>query len=157
MLYLHPGPDGGAHALVRLNGPLGLQRTARTDLLRTPTGSNYVAGRAIIGTRTEAYVTWTIEGGNPGSVVTLWVNVLSTDLRDRLVLRLGGRRWLAGQCKPMAISPRWRWRTRPPDHADGRVPPVRRDPIRGEWPTHPGTPEPQPTIWSYLGKPLRLR
>jgi Polyketide cyclase / dehydrase and lipid transport len=96
MLYLHPGPDGGAHALVRLNGPRGVQRTARTDLLRTPTGSNYVAGRATIGTRTEACVTWTIEGGNPGSVVTLWVNVLSTDLRDRLLLRLGGRRWLKG-------------------------------------------------------------
>jgi hypothetical protein len=95
MRYLHCRPDGNAHALVRLRGPLGIERTARTDLWHRPARSEYVAGRARIGADTEASVTWTIEPD--GSVVTVAVAVVSTDRRDGLLLRLGARRWLTGQ------------------------------------------------------------
>jgi hypothetical protein len=99
MLYLHSSPDGGAHALVRLKGPLGVERTARTDLWQTPVGSEYVAGRAAIGARTEVSVTWMIEADRLGSVVTVIVSVLSADLRDGFLLRLGARRWVAAQLR----------------------------------------------------------
>jgi hypothetical protein len=99
MLYLHTGRDGGVHALIRLRGPLGVERTARTDLWPTPVESEYVAGRAAIGARTEASVTWMIEADRRGSVVTVLVSVLSTDLRDGFLLRVGARRWVAGQLR----------------------------------------------------------
>jgi hypothetical protein len=97
ILYLHSCPDGGAHALVRLTGPLGVQRRARTDLLRTPLDSTYVAGRAAIGDHTEASVTWTIEPTRQGSLVTLCVSVISAGFLDRLLLSVGARRWLGAQ------------------------------------------------------------
>jgi hypothetical protein len=97
VLYLHTCPDGGAHALVRLTGPLGVRRSARTDLLRTPLDSTYVAGRATIGDHTEASVTWTIEPTRQGSLVTLFVSLVSTGFLDWLLLSLGARRWLASQ------------------------------------------------------------
>jgi hypothetical protein len=99
MLYLHRGPDGGAHALVRLTGPLGIERTARTDLRRTAAGSSYVAGRAAIGASTKVYATWTIDRCVDGCIVTVSLNVISADLRDRLLLRLGAHRWLTGRLK----------------------------------------------------------
>jgi hypothetical protein len=99
MRYLRTRPDGGAQALVRLRGPLGVERTARTDLWPTPMESEYVAGRAAIGARTEASVTWMIEADRPGSVVTVTVSVLSADFRDDLLLRMGARRWVARQLR----------------------------------------------------------
>jgi hypothetical protein len=96
MLSLHTGADGSAHALVRLRGPLGIERTARTVLLRTPPGSTYVDGRAAIGPHTTARVTWTIEAVDSGSLVTLRADVLSAGPLDSLLLGLGARYWLAG-------------------------------------------------------------
>jgi hypothetical protein len=99
VLYLHPCPDGSAHALVRLTGPLGVERIARTDLQRTPVGSTYVAGSAALGDRTQASVIWKIEPGEQGSAVALHVSVISASLLDRLLLRFGARRWLEAQLR----------------------------------------------------------
>jgi hypothetical protein len=90
--------DGQRHratrALVRLRGPLAIRRTASTELLRA-TGSSIV-GRANVG-NTVASVVWNVEALREGSVVTLCATVDAASSLDRLLLRFGGRRWLAGR------------------------------------------------------------
>ena len=89
------GPRGcPAHALVRLTGPLGMQRTASTELLQTRL-ANSIAGQARIGERTVASVVWSVEENAGGSVVTLSATVDAASPIDRMVLVLGGHRWLA--------------------------------------------------------------
>ena len=89
------GPRGcPAHALVRLTGPLGMQRTASTELLQTRL-ANSIAGQARIGRRTVASVAWYVQENEGGSVVTLRATVDAASLVDRMVLLLGGQRWLA--------------------------------------------------------------
>lgn len=99
MLYLRNGPEGGAHALVRLRGPLGIERMAGADLWETPAGSEYVAGRVRVGAGTEVSVTWMIEPDASGCFVTVTVSVVSADRRDGFLLRLGARAWLARQLR----------------------------------------------------------
>jgi Polyketide cyclase / dehydrase and lipid transport len=94
VLRLSRPPGRPAHALVRLIGPLGMQRTASTELVRTRQ-ANSIAGRARIGKRTVASVAWRVEENDGGSVVTLSATVDAASPVDRLVLLLGGRRWLA--------------------------------------------------------------
>jgi hypothetical protein len=52
-------PWGLDRAIVRLRGPLGLRRTATTELVRTEP-PRLLVGRAMLGSRTTASVTWTI-------------------------------------------------------------------------------------------------
>lgn len=91
--------DGQRHratrALVRLRGPLAIRRTASTELLRA-TGSSIV-GRANVGNTTVASVVWKVEALGEGSVVTLCATVDAASSLDGLLLRFGGRRWLAGR------------------------------------------------------------
>jgi carbon monoxide dehydrogenase subunit G len=97
VLSHHCGSDGVAHATVLLRGPLGIRRFARTELLPVAGGATSIRGRARIGTRTVASVAWTIQASGPGSSeVALCATVEDAAPLDRLLLRLGGRRWLAG-------------------------------------------------------------
>jgi hypothetical protein len=82
------------HALVRLTGPLGIERMASTKLLQTRL-ANSIAGQARIGKRTVASVRWCVEENGAGSVVTLSATVDAASPIDRMVLILGGGRWLA--------------------------------------------------------------
>ncbi len=94
VLRLSRPPGRPARALVRLIGPLGMQRTASTELLQTRL-ANSIAGQARIGERTVASVAWCVEENDGGSVVTLRAVVDAAGPVDRVVLLLGGRRWLA--------------------------------------------------------------
>jgi hypothetical protein len=84
----------GRSARIAMRGPLGIRRTARTHVtdLHPPRG---FGGTAAVGRRTEAYVHWTIERAGTGSLVTLTATIFRAGAFDRLLLTLGGRRWLA--------------------------------------------------------------
>jgi hypothetical protein len=87
------GTDLPVHAIVRLRGPLAMRRTATTAIVdaREPA---VIAGRAGIGKRTRASISWTIAGQRYRTSVSLRVIVEETAFLDGVVLRLGGRRWL---------------------------------------------------------------
>ena len=84
--------DGG---LVRLHGPMGIARTARTRVVdaEPPT---LLSGEAQID-RTRATVAWILEPAGAGTRVTLRAEVLAAGPLDRLLLALGGRTWLRGR------------------------------------------------------------
>jgi hypothetical protein len=88
------GNDGGR---VRIRGPLGLSRVAETRVLaaRPPTADapGELNGRAAVG-RTVGRVRWTIERAGAGSDVTLAAWLERASFPDRIVLALGGSRWL---------------------------------------------------------------
>jgi carbon monoxide dehydrogenase subunit G len=94
VLQLERPPGVVARAIVRLKGPLAIRRTAVTELLRTA-APDLVAGRARIGDRTRASVVWRIEAYGAGSSVSLCATVDAAAPFDALLLRLGGRRWVA--------------------------------------------------------------
>lgn len=86
--------DGdGDGARIRIVGPLGLARRARTRIVeeREP---ELLRGVADVGRRTEGAVTWRLEPHGSGTRVTLAGEVVAAAWWDRLVLALGGRLWL---------------------------------------------------------------
>jgi hypothetical protein len=90
------GAELPAQAVARLRGPLAIRRTATTAIVEaTPPG--VIAGRASIGKRTRASVSWTIAGRRDRTSVTLRVTVQDAGFLDGVLLRLGGRRWLQRQ------------------------------------------------------------
>jgi hypothetical protein len=84
--------DGG---VVRVRGPLGLHRTIATTLtdVRPP---ECVAGEATIGA-TRARIEWLLEADGAGTLVTLRAHVLAAGALDRVLLALGGARWMQGR------------------------------------------------------------
>jgi hypothetical protein len=84
------GRDGGR---VRIKGPLGLSRLARTRVVASerPTA---LRGAAEIGDATHASVRWDIQPHTDGSLVTFSARVDEASAVDRLILALGGRWWL---------------------------------------------------------------
>jgi uncharacterized protein YndB with AHSA1/START domain len=86
--------DGDAEgARVRIRGPLGLARHAHTRIDETEP-PHVLRGRAEVGRGTVGLIRWTVEPRDAGSRVTLEAKVLRASLPDRVVLALGGRRWL---------------------------------------------------------------
>jgi uncharacterized protein YndB with AHSA1/START domain len=86
------GPEGGR---VRVRGPLGLSRSARTQVLEAVPHER-LRGRADIGRRTVGLVAWDLvpaDGG--GTHVRLAASVPHAAPLDRVLLVLGGRAWLA--------------------------------------------------------------
>jgi len=84
----------GRGARIALRGPLGIRRTARTCVTRLHRPRHF-GGTAEVGRRTVAYVHWSIDHAETGSLVTLTATILRAGPLDRLLLTLGGRRWLA--------------------------------------------------------------
>ena len=78
---------------VRMRGPLGISRTARTRMLAAD-APNGMLGMAHLGRRTLAVVSWTLVDDTPGALVGLRAEVVRAGALDRLLLALGGRRWL---------------------------------------------------------------
>jgi hypothetical protein len=78
---------------VRMKGPFGLSREARTrvDAAESP---STLRGSAEIGRRTRASIRWEIVPAGGGSRVTLTGTVDQASLFDRLLLAAGGRWWL---------------------------------------------------------------
>jgi carbon monoxide dehydrogenase subunit G len=94
LLSLERGPDLCTRALVELHGPLGIKRTATTELVPTRVPDS-IAGRASVGEGTLVSVVWRIHRRGATSAVTLWATLDATRPLDAMLLRLGGRRWLA--------------------------------------------------------------
>jgi uncharacterized protein YndB with AHSA1/START domain len=86
-------PGGGR---VRMKGPLGLGRVARTRVLEatTPQPVAHLRGSAEISGGTRGHVEWTIEPAGNGSRVTLSAIPDALGLLDAVLLRMGGGRWL---------------------------------------------------------------
>jgi Polyketide cyclase / dehydrase and lipid transport len=82
--------DGGE---VRLHGPLGLSRTARTKVGRVD-APRLIEGTAAIGSHTRGRVHWTFIGEGEGTLVTLRAEMVEAGPLDRAVWTLGGRHWL---------------------------------------------------------------
>ena len=83
----------GDRAIVRLRGPLGLRRTVHTRVLASA-APRALDGEARIGARTLGRVRWALEPDGAGTLVTLRATVERASALDRLLLALGGRRWL---------------------------------------------------------------
>jgi len=85
------GPDGG---VVRVRGPLGLSRVARTyvDGAERP---SHLRGHAEVGRGTRGAVRWEITPAVPGtSRVQFSASVERASPFDRVLLACGGRWWL---------------------------------------------------------------
>lgn len=80
---------------VRMRGPLGLSREARTRVIAAEPHTT-LRGTAEVGRTTRGAVRWDIEPHARGSRVTFSAVVERASLADRVLLALGGRRWLAG-------------------------------------------------------------
>jgi hypothetical protein len=86
------GADGGT---IRLQGPLGIRRTARVAVRRREP-PRLVEGEARLGRRTRARVAWELAPAGEGrTAVTLSAAIETAAWYDRLLLAAGGRRWLA--------------------------------------------------------------
>jgi uncharacterized protein YndB with AHSA1/START domain len=75
---------------VRIRGPFGLSRRARTRVLEAEEPRE-VRGRADVGRGTIGSVRWLVEPHDGGSRVTLAAEVERASLLDRAILALGGR------------------------------------------------------------------
>jgi hypothetical protein len=85
--------DDVAGGRVRVRGPLGASRLARTRVLEAE-APRRLAGRAEIGRGTVGLVRWQIEPAGGGSHVTLSAEVERAAPVDRALLALGGAWWL---------------------------------------------------------------
>ena len=78
---------------VRIHGPLGLRRTARTTVVDA-TPSQVMHGTAELSGGTVARISWEMAEDVGGTAVRLSADVEHAALPDRLLLALGGRRWM---------------------------------------------------------------
>jgi hypothetical protein len=78
---------------VRIHGPLGLRRTARTMVVDA-TPSHVIHGTAELSGGTVARIAWELSEDVDGTAVRLSADVEHAALPDRLLLALGGRTWM---------------------------------------------------------------
>lgn len=83
---------GELTAHVRLRGPLGISRTAVTEVVQVAASSR-LRGRALVG-GTLAHVAWDLEPVGGGTRVTLSTEIVRATPADAIVLALGGNWWL---------------------------------------------------------------
>lgn len=79
--------------IVRLRGPFGLRRTVHTKVTAARPG-RLMIGTADVGGVTRARVSWTLARRLHETRVRLAAEVDGAGTFDRLLLALGGRRWL---------------------------------------------------------------
>ena len=88
------GPPGARRGgRVRMQGPLGVHRTATTTV-REVVPDTSISGTATVGEGTEARVEWTLREEPGSSRVRLSAEVIRATAFDRAVLALGGAWWL---------------------------------------------------------------
>ncbi|HEX6712926.1 MAG TPA: SRPBCC family protein [Thermoleophilaceae bacterium] len=78
---------------VRIHGPLGLRRTARTTVVDA-SPSHVMHGTAELSGGTLARVAWELGEDTGGTAVRLSAEVVQASLPDRALLTLGGRAWM---------------------------------------------------------------
>lgn len=82
--------DGGA---VRVRGPLGVSRTVHTRVLAAE-APDCLRGRAEVGGKTRAAITWSLSEDGEATQVSLRAEVERMGALDRALWALGGRRWM---------------------------------------------------------------
>jgi uncharacterized protein YndB with AHSA1/START domain len=82
-----------ASGRVRIHGPLGLRRTARTIVVDAKP-SHLIRGTAELSGGTAAQVAWELHEEAGGTAVRLSAEVERTAPGDRLLLALGGGTWM---------------------------------------------------------------
>ena len=93
LIDLHDGEQLRGGAMV-IRGPLRIRRRADTRVasIREP---HLITGVARLGPRTRAIVRWELDQDSPESTrVVLTADPCSLSRGDRLLLRLGGARWI---------------------------------------------------------------
>jgi uncharacterized protein YndB with AHSA1/START domain len=95
VVSVNGGGDGG---VVKLNGPLGLSRTAQTTVERLEPPRR-IEGVAKIGGGTEGRVSWTFARDGEGTLVTLQAELVEAKPLDRALWALGGRQWLESRLR----------------------------------------------------------
>jgi len=101
VLSLERPPGAGEDApfdrgVVRMRGPLGISRTARTQVSTVePPGA--MSGTARVGSGTVARVRWTLVDEGPATRVRLGAELERAGPVDRTLLALGGWTWLEGR------------------------------------------------------------
>jgi hypothetical protein len=103
-------PDSGT---VRLRGPFGMRRTARTRVTaaRPP---RLMLGTAEVADGARARVSWTLARRLGQTRVRLAADIEGTGRLDRVLLRLGGRRWLERRFEETLEALAAELRDRPP-------------------------------------------
>jgi uncharacterized protein YndB with AHSA1/START domain len=82
-----------ASGRVRISGPLGLHRTARTTVIDAQP-DHLMCGTAELSGGTRAQVAWDLNEDARGTAVRLSATVEHAALPDRLLLAIGGRAWM---------------------------------------------------------------
>lgn len=89
-----PADGGPAHGgVVRMRGPLGIRRAARTRVVVEERPSR-LSGIAEVGSGTVARVSWMLHPSGGGTRVRLAATLERASPFDRTLLALGGRGWL---------------------------------------------------------------
>ena len=93
------GVDADAHGgRVRVRGPFGLWREARTEVVAAePPGNDrdgVMRGRALVGRATVGLVRWDLSPSGDRTTVRLSAVVERASALDRILLAAGGRWWL---------------------------------------------------------------
>jgi len=81
---------------VRMHGPLGMRRTARTIVVDAEP-NHVMHGTAELSGGTLARIGWELHEDAGGTAVRLSAEIERAALPDRLLLALGGRRWMQGR------------------------------------------------------------
>ena len=95
VLSVNGNGDGGE---VRLHGPFGLGRTARTTVDRVEE-PELIEGTAEVGPHTRGRVSWRFADDGAGTLVTLRAELDGGSPADRLIWTAGGRIWLEGRLR----------------------------------------------------------
>ena len=79
-----------------MHGPLGMRRTARTIVVDAEP-NHVMHGTAELSGGTLARIGWELHEDAGGTAVRLSAEIERAALPDRLLLALGGRRWMQGR------------------------------------------------------------
>ena len=88
-----PGTGRAVGGSVRVRGPCGLARTARTHVVDSSPHTR-MSGTAEVGRHTRAQVTWTLTPDGGMTLVRLEAAIQRIGPGDALLLALGGRGWM---------------------------------------------------------------
>ena len=89
-----PAAGGAARGgVVRMKGPLGIHRAAQTRVVEADPPAR-LSGSAQVGSGTVARVSWTLRPADGSTRVALEATIERAAPLDRMLLALGGRRWL---------------------------------------------------------------
>ena len=109
--------NGGA---VAVRGPLGLSRTVRTRVLAAEPPRR-LRGRAEVGGRTRASITWSLADAGEATRVRLEAEVERIGAVDRVLWALGGRRWMLRRFEAVIAGLRGRFSQTRPASADSSL------------------------------------